>query len=337
LGDIVLATAFLANLRALQPSAEIRFLTTPAGARLLSPNTFGVKVISYDKRGNDSGPGGFLRMARELRGFAPELVFCLHRSLRSTLLAKVSGGEVWGFSEGVGSVLFTGRVARAKGRFEAEKNQALLAAWAGERALQQALFPILSVSDKDTAEGDTLLGGLQGFVALAPGSVWATKRWPPERFAGLAQLLWERHGLRSVIVGGNEPADREAAMKLLVAYREGAEKVAPLPLDLTGKTGLGGLKSVLSRAKLVVANDSAPLHMGIAMGVSVLGVFGPTTRELGFFPLAPEGKAKVAELAGLECRPCGLHGHDQCPRTHFRCMLDLSPEAVYREAELLCR
>jgi heptosyltransferase-2 len=109
-------------------------------------------------------------------------------------------------------------------------------------------------------------------------------------------------------------------------------------LDLAGKTGLGALKSVLSRAKLVVANDSAPLHVAIAMGVPVVGVFGPTTKALGFFPMAPEGMAATAEVAGLVCRPCGLHGHHACPQGHFRCMLELSPETVLKEAEtLLCR
>src|ERR1700724_2923284 len=80
LGDIVLTTAFLANLRALAPAAEIRFLTTPAGARILTPNEFGVAVVSYDKRGKDRGFGGFVRMSRALRAFSPGLVFCLHRS-----------------------------------------------------------------------------------------------------------------------------------------------------------------------------------------------------------------------------------------------------------------
>jgi heptosyltransferase-2 len=103
-------------------------------------------------------------------------------------------------------------------------------------------------------------------------------------------------------------------------------------------TSLGALKSVLSRARLVVANDSAPLHIAIAMGATVVGIFGPTTKELGFFPKAPPGKSATAELAELNCRPCGLHGHNACPLGHFRCMLDLKPEAVLKEAEsLLCQ
>jgi len=334
LGDIVLATSFLANLRSLLPGAEIRLLTTPAGGRLLRPNGMGVEPISYDKRGRDRGFGGFVRQARELREFAPELVFCLHRSLRSALLARLSGGEIWGFREAAGSALFHHRVPRAKGAFEAEKNHALLAAWAGESAAGLPLFPRLEASSEEIGEAEELLRETAGtpFAALAPGSVWATKRWPAAHFARLARLLWERSGLRSVLVGGADEA--AVGQELLGAYGEGA----PAPLNLIGRTSLGGLKAVLARARLVVSNDSSPLHVAVAVGAPALGVFGPTTRELGFFPLAPAGRSAVAELPGLACRPCGLHGHRECPLGHFRCMKELPPERVFERAEeLLCR
>lgn len=333
LGDIVLATSFLSNLRKLLPKAEIRFLTTPVGAKALETNPMGVVPIAYDKRGKDAGFGGFVRMGKQLRSFAPDLVFCLHRSLRSTLLARLSGAaQSFGFQDGVGSVLFDRRVRRPKNAFEAEKNQALLEAWAGERGRGLPLFPVLGLSEAEKREADSLLAGLEKFVAFAPSSVWATKRWPAERFARVAELLWERKGLRTVIVGGKEQADIEAGAAIEEYFRaKGAS--APMPLNLAGKTGLGGLKAVLARATLLVANDTAPLHVGIAMGTPVLGVFGPTTRELGFFPLAPAGKSAVAEHTQLECRPCGLHGHQVCPKKHFRCMLELEPEAVMKEAE----
>lgn len=331
LGDLVLTTSFLANLRGLAPYAEIHLLTTPLGAKLLTPNDFGVRPISYDKRGADQGWGGFWKIARQLRTEGYGLVFCLHRSFRSAALARLSGGVVYGFREAAGSSLFQHAVDRPWGSFEAEKNRRLLLSWAGEAAGPPSLYPRLSVTAADVAEADSLLGGMAGFVAVAPSSVWATKRWPAEKFAALVRALREKHGLAVVLVGGSDPADLAVAADLVAALPPGE----PKPLDLTGKTGLGPLKSVLSRARLVVSNDSAPLHLGIAMGTPVLGVFGPTTKELGFFPLAPPGKSAVAELAGLACRPCGLHGHHDCPLGHFKCMRELSVEAVLKEAERL--
>lgn len=335
LGDIVLVSSFLANLRRLLPQAEIRLLTTPIGAKVIEPNSFGVKAIAYDKRGKDKGFGGFVRVAKRLREFQPDLVFCLHRSLRSVLLARLAGGATWTFHDAAGSVLLDHRVHRPKNLYEAEKNHKLLEAWAGHEKLGSAsLFPRLEATSAENAEAEVLLEGVGKFVAFAPSSVWATKRWPAERFAKLANLFWEKHGLRAVLVGGKEEADFIAARELLASFRG----KGPAPLDLIGKTTIGTMKAVLARARLVVANDTAPLHVAIAMGAPVLGVFGPTTKELGFFPLAPSGKAGVAELAGLECRPCGLHGHKVCPLGHFRCMLELDSEAVFNEAEkVLCQ
>jgi len=336
LGDIVLATSFLVNLRRLLPNAEIRFLTTPAGAKILLPNSLNITPISFDKRGADSGLYGFLRTAKKLKAFGPDLVFCLHRSLRSTLLARVAGGVSYGFFEAAGSVLLNHSVPRPKNAFEAEKNHALLLDWAPEKAKGLPVYPDLKASEGDHAEAVSLLAGLEGFVALAPSSVWATKRWPADRFARLAEMLWEKNKLRCVLVGGSDPTDLEVAKAVMDSISNGRKNL-PIPINLVGKTSLGALKSILALARLVVANDSAPMHVAIAMGTPVLGVFGPTTKSLGFFPLAPEGKWGVAEHRGLDCRPCGLHGHDACPRAHFRCMLELAPEAVYREAErLLC-
>jgi len=338
LGDIVLATSFLANLRRLHPHAEIKFLTTPVGSSVLQSNSIGVQSVVYDKRGKDRGFAGFVRVAKSLRSLQPDLVFCLHRSLRSALLTRISGGALtFGFHDAVGSLLFDRRIPRPVGVFEAEKNNALLRAWVGEKAEGLSLFPQLGVSPDNNDASSRLLDGLANFVVLVPSSVWATKRWPAEKFGRIAEMLWEKKGLRCVLVGGSEKADIDIAKAILDSVRS-SEKKIPLPLDLIGKTNLGILKSLLSKAKLVIANDTAPLHIAIAMGAPVLGIFGPTTKILGFFPLAPEGKSKTAELIGLECRPCGLHGHHVCPLGHFRCMLELSPEAVYLEAEkLLCQ
>jgi heptosyltransferase-2 len=323
LGDIVLASPVLAALRAELPDAEIFFLTTGGGVALLENNPWGVKPIPFHKRGADSGWRGLLRKGRELKSLNPDLVFCLHRSLRSTILAKLCGGESWGFREGAMSFLFDHRVSRQGFAYEAEKNLALVKAWSGQKEFSP--FPRLGVSPADEAKSGELLAKAGRFVVLAPSSVWATKRWPGEKFGELALRIQKELGLDTVIVGSEE--DRAASAAVL-------EK-APSSIDLTGKTSLGALKSVLSKADLVVSNDSSPLHMAIAMGTKVVGVFGPTTKELGFFPLAPAGRSAVAELKELECRPCGMHGHDRCPLGHFRCMLDLEVNQVFAEVNRL--
>lgn len=329
LGDIVLATPVLEALRTLLPAADILFVTTPAGAKLLEHNPWGVRTRAFHKRGADRGARGLMRVGRELRAGKPQLTFCLHRSFRSAMLAKVAGGETWGFSEATGAFLFQHRVSRRGFEFEADKNLALISAWSGVEGFSR--YPRLRASAADHATAAALLESGEKFIAMAPSSVWATKRWPAEKFGALAERLWREKGIRTVVVGSDAPEDIAAAAGLVRAAGEAR------PLNLGGKTSLGTLKSVLSRAELVVSNDSSPLHMAIAAERPVVGIFGPTTRELGFFPLAPAGKSGVAEVAGLACRPCGAHGHDRCPQGHFRCMLELGENQVYEEIlKLLC-
>ncbi|NUM87925.1 MAG: glycosyltransferase family 9 protein [Bdellovibrionales bacterium] len=326
LGDVVLTTPFLRQLRLLEPRAEITLLTTPAGARLLTPSPWPLRVLSYDKRGRERGFRGFGRQAWGLRRERFDLVFCLHRSVRSALLARSTGSrEVWGFRESPAAALYHRAVGRAQGAFEAEKNLELLTRKYGASFSLEDKLPELHVSDEDEASAARLLGGLAGpFAVMAPSSVWATKRWPAERFGALAARLSGR--IPTVILAGGDP--EELALAREVADRGGG-------LNLAGKTSLGEMKAILRRASFAVTNDSAPLHMAIALGCPGVAIFGPTVRSQGFFPLAPAGRWITVEREGLECRPCGPHGHTACPRGHFDCMRGLEVEEVFRAVEKL--
>ncbi len=340
LGDLILTAPFFEGLRKIFPHAEILFVTNKVGTALFDPNPWNLKFELFDKRGADSGPLGLWRKIKKLRAFRPQLTFCLHRSYRSALLARGAGAPVWGFFEGSASFLFEHRVHREGHSFEAQKNLALLHAYLSGQgeALELSVFPKVEYTQKHAEKAQAMLKGRGGFVALVPSSVWATKRWPAEKFGELAILFAKKKSMSSVLVGGHDGMDAAIAKQVEDYFlKHCSPDIRGLaPLNLAGKTDLGVLKAVLAKAKLVVSNDSAPLHMAIAVGAPVHGIYGPTTREIGFFPLAPEGKSGVSEIVGLECRPCGLHGHKACPLGHFRCMLELSAQTVFAEAVTLC-
>jgi heptosyltransferase II len=96
-------------------------------------------------------------------------------------------------------------------------------------------------------------------------------------------------------------------------------------LNLAGKLNLMGSAALLGKAVMVFTNDTGMLHMAQAMKAPVVAVYGPTTHELGFFPL-PEN-SRVAETE-ISCRPCTQKGLHSCPKKHFRCMNDIKPEMV---------
>jgi heptosyltransferase-2 len=185
-----------------------------------------------------------------------------------------------------------------------------------------ALRPRLHPGYEERRAVSALLGsfGSDGpLVALAPGSVWATKRWP--YYAELARRLAAADA-RLVVVGGG--ADGPLAGAIAAACPPGTV------LDATGRLSLLASAELLGRCGALVTNDSAPQHLASAAGVPTLTIFGPTVPEFGFGPLAP-GSRTVGHAA-LACRPCDRHGPQRCPLGHWRCMRELSPDDVARAA-----
>jgi heptosyltransferase-2 len=90
---------------------------------------------------------------------------------------------------------------------------------------------------------------------------------------------------------------------------------------------------LISRCLVLVTNDTAPMHMGVAMQVPVVAIFGPTVPSFGF---APVGRAdRIVETMGLKCRPCGIHGGNKCPVHTFDCMEMISVARVHNEVRAI--
>lgn len=298
-------------------------VTTPAGASALANNKDVRQLIVYDKRGNDSGPSGLLRIAKLLRSHdSSDIAYLAQGSLRSAALALAAGyRERVGFDTSAGRLLYTRRVRFRRDRHHAER---LLRLALGERgeiapaALRPRLYP--SASDRDTV--DALLAPMPNdarpLVALAPGSVWATKRWP--YYADLAKALRPR--ARAVIIGSAD--DTPLAREIVQAT--GGDAV-----DASGRLTLLGSAELIGRCRILVTNDSAPLHLASAMNTATVAIFGPTVPAFGFGPLAQA--AAIAEHPALECRPCHPHGPMVCPLGHWRCMRDLTVGSVLRRLD----
>jgi heptosyltransferase-2 len=176
------------------------------------------------------------------------------------------------------------------------------------------MFP----SDEERARAEALVPE-RGFVAVAPGSIWATKRWPAVSFQELVRELTQAEQ-SVVLVGG--PDDRELCADIAAGGSEGPGAV----IDLSGQTSLRESYAVLERAACLVTNDSAPMHLGVAAGIPVVALFCSTVPAFGFAPRGP--RDVVLEVDGLDCRPCGIHGHPECPQQHFRCGRDLQVATV---------
>jgi len=206
-----------------------------------------------------------------------------------------------------------------------ERNLSLLRTVEPGATVESGDSRYVSISSDEKASINERLGAdgvppSQRLIGVHPGAAWATKRWLPERYAELCRRL-AAEGARCVLVGG--PADK--ALCAEIAAASGA-------LDWSGKTDLSALKALMSRLSLFVTNDSGPMHLAAAAGVPVMAFFGPTSRELGFFPYGERHRVLEHELA---CRPCGLHGGKTCPEGHFLCMKLTTVDSAWKAAQEL--
>lgn len=318
LGDVVLTTPLLAALA--EQRGPVDVVTTPVAAPLLETHPAVAHVIPYDKRGADRGWAGVRSLARRLHGERYERAYLPHRSLRTAVLALLARiPSRIGFSGGW-SFLYT--EARRKPRTGHETDRLL--ALADERL---AVYPpqLRPTPEDEQAAAAIIGGGVGDFVALAPGSIWGSKRWP--YYAELARRL--PAGFAVVVVGGPDDAALGDEIRRAAEGGEGRRRV----VNACGKLTLRQSAVLIGRATLLVTNDSAPLHLATAMGTPVVALFGPTVSEFGFGPVRPGDMTLGVE--GLQCRPCSSHGPLQCPLGHHRCMRDLTVEAVIAAIEEL--
>ncbi len=160
-------------------------------------------------------------------------------------------------------------------------------------------------------------------LLVAPGSRHQTKIWPAEKWFDFIKLANDKGFHQIGIIGTKD--DLELALR----FRESLHRLFPISI-FCGSTDLAGLVGLIASAKLLVCGDSGPMHIAAAVGTPVAAIFGPTVQEFGFAPFSD--RSRVVEVSGLSCRPCHAHGPAKCPREHFRCMLEISPDNVLKKA-----
>ena len=151
----------------------------------------------------------------------------------------------------------------------------------------------------------------QAYYCLAPASVWFTKQAPEAVWVQLMKQLNET-GASIYLIGG--PDDKNLLDKIIETSKVKA-------INLAGKLSIMQSAALMKGATRAFVNDSGPLHIASAMNTPVTAFFCSTVSDFGFGPLSDD--AKILEIKDLACRPCGLHGHQECPQGHFKCGIGL--------------
>jgi heptosyltransferase-2 len=326
LGDVVLTTPLIAELRRSFPGGRISVLCGPVGAEVLGGHPAVDEIIPFAKRDEDRGALGMLRLVRRIRSARFDVGVAAHRSHRTGLLLRLGAVPIRiGFSGAPGAWVYTDTVPWSD-EAHAVRRYLALARPAGGDPSGADPAPILAVGRRaDERVGQMLreegIDLSRAFITVAPGSVWATKRWTAEGFAAVVRGARER-GYQTVVSGA--PGERELCDRVAQAAGK------PVAV-LAGRTGVAEMVALLARSRLLVGNDSGPGHVASAVGTPVVTVFGPTAPSFGYVPFGEAVRA--VGLSGLECRPCHHHGPPACPLDHFRCMRELDPGEILREMD----
>ena len=314
-GDVILSTPLIRR-AAERLGAPVDVVTIPAAASALKNNPHIREIILFDKGGADSGLGGFLRMAKKLRVRKYSVAYLPQGSLRTGALAFAARiPRRIGFRGAAGNRFYTHAVM-VSGEPHAIERMLKLADGAPERR-EPEIYP--SAGDREAVDQLLAEAGVTGdFIALAPGSAWATKRWP--YFPELARAIAGDNAI--AIVGG--PGDRADARAIKTALGPTA-----IVADGTGVLSLLASGELIRRAVMLVANDSAPVHLASAVNTPVIEIYGPTVPQFGF--AARPLRSRIVEPDPLACRPCHHHGPVVCPLVHHKCMRDTPVARVLAE------
>jgi ADP-heptose:LPS heptosyltransferase len=289
IGDILLTFPVVEALQHKYPSAEIHFLTKPSNKAVVELLSSKVHPRFLQE--------SLVQTAKQLRGERYDLVIDLHNNLRTFLLQVLLMKGSWKRFR---------KLNFQKWLFTALKWNALPKVHVVDRYAQAALVNPTNVTLAvcDTINGMELLPSK--YVAWVLGATFSTKQFPLSK---LIETI-ERLDMPIVLLGGEK--ENPLASSLQAHF--------PSLISLVGKTSLAEAASILSKANVVVTNDTGLMHLAAFYEKPMVCIWGNTVPAFGMYPYqsAPVFHAQVSDLS---CRPCSKIGHNTCPKGHFDCML----------------
>jgi len=176
-----------------------------------------------------------------------------------------------------------------------------------------------SISDHIASQFQKLKENQRPVIAICPAAKHYTKRWLKEYYVELSEKLIDEYNACMVILGGPEDRAYCEDTRLLIGEEHA--------MNVAGELSLLQSAAVFDQCDFVVTNDTGLMHIAAARKKNLIAIFGPTVRELGFFPYGTN--SKVIEHPDLSCRPCTHIGSNECPKKHFRCMKEITPDQVF--------
>ncbi len=341
IGDIILTTPVIQAIKESNPGITLDYLTLPEYSILLRDNPY-IDNLFLIKRNSLSYA---LENAFLLRKIKYDYVFDLHRSIRSFIFRlllragrkyKINKNYFKRFLLITFGLRFYKKPYSVVGRYFNTVKALHVAGhgkpgiWLNKDEMRNAFTRMHKITGIKYLYSE--LGDKAGIidrkkvnskdrnkkmVSLMPFAKWKTKEWGDENFVELGRRLRNEYGAVIQIIGGREDAERAKRISAGIGKKA---------ISLAGELSLAETAVALSLSDCLVTNDTGVMHMGGAVSIPVIALFGSTSEELGFSPYKSQGR--VLQI-NLNCRPCTAKGSSACPKKHFKCMNDIGVDTVF--------
>jgi lipopolysaccharide heptosyltransferase I len=313
LGDVVHSLPFLNAIKSSFPQSEIHWVISRGLEELLEGHPMINKqiIINKDTWKKISKTGSTLKelmqLFKYLKNEKYDLVIDIQGLFRSGIIAMATRAPLRvGFAESrEGSRLFYNKKVKGGKDIHAVDRYMKIA---GELGCDTGniVFPFPLIKN-DLREIKEIKNTVRDYIVIVPGAKWSTKKWPAEYFGKLASML----PFKTFVVGGK--TDISIANEVVNASQGNA-------VSLAGSTTLRELLEIMRDARLVISNDSGPMHIAAGFKVPVVALFGPTS------PLrtGPYGEGHISIKSDAECSPCFKK---RC--RDLKCMRNISVDIVY--------
>jgi len=313
IGDIILTTPVLKAFKEKYPEAVIDFLVLDKFKDSIEGVPFVDNVILFNKERND-GLRNMEKFGKELKKNGYDYIFDLHSKIRSKVISKNIGVKTFTY--------------RKRSWWKTLLVKMKLIKYKVDNTIVKNYFGAFKDFDLEYegediyfafSEKDEIYKEYEGLPVMAPGASKNTKKWTKEGFGELANLIYEKSGKKTVLIGGKE--DIELCSE--IDKMSGGHTI-----NMAGKLSLKQSGALLSKALFLVTNDSGPFHIARGVKCKTFVIFGPTSPKMFDF-----GSNTILIDKNIKCSPCSLHGDKECPKGHFDCMKQITGKEVFDTIE----
>ena len=323
IGDAILTLPMIQKLKEKIPNCEIDVLAIPSTVEIFSSSPYIHEVIVIDKKGKHKSFISLLNFIKELKKKNYNRIYSPHRSFRSAFITmKLDVKETFGFSNSSMRHVYKNLIEYKPQHHEVQRNLDLIdfeytnSDWKISPEIK--IDEDIKVKINEFCKSNNIK---KDFSVIAPGSIWNTKKYPVDNFEEAISHLIKKDF--SIVLIGSE--------KEKILCDNLANKFDGKVTSSAGMFSLIEVVELLKKAKILISNDSAPTHLGMCADIPVLTIYCSTLPEFGFYPY--NKKSQYLSYNNLACKPCGIHGYDECPLKNFACGNNLKPSFVISKIE----